>query len=71
MNFGNKGVFVVPLVVMNYGDRGVFVRILLHPDSLIFWAFCDRCFSFFTGSTIWAHDHVETHTCESQHDYFC
>ena len=32
------------------------MRIPFHPDKLIFWAFCDRCSSFFTGNTIWAHD---------------
>ena len=60
MNFGDKGVFVVPVVVMNFGDKGVFVRIPFHPDTLIFLAFCDKCFSFFTGNTIWVHDRIET-----------
>ena len=56
MDFGDKRVFVVPVVMMNFRDKGVFVRIPFHPDTLIFWAFCDRCSSFFTGNTIWAHD---------------
>ena len=34
MDFGDKGVFVVPVVMMNFGDRGVFVRIPFHPDTL-------------------------------------
>ena len=38
MNFGDKGVFVVLVVIMNFGDRGVFVKILFHPNALIFWA---------------------------------
>ena len=50
MNFCDKGAFMVPLVMMNFDDRGVFVRTPFHPDTLIFWAFCDRCFSFFTGN---------------------
>ena len=33
MDFGDKGVFVVPVVMMNFGDRGVFVRIPFHPDT--------------------------------------
>ena len=45
---------MVPVVIMNFGDKGV--RIPFHPDTLIFWAFCDRCSSFFTGNTIWAHN---------------
>ena len=28
MDFGDKGAFAVPVVMMNFGDRGVFVRIL-------------------------------------------
>ena len=39
MDFGDKGVFAVPVVMMNLGDRGVFVRIPFHPDTLFFWAF--------------------------------
>ena len=31
-DFGNKGVFVVPVVMVNFGDRGVFVRIPFHPE---------------------------------------
>ena len=34
MDFGDKGVFAVPVVMMNFGDRGVFVRIPFHPDTL-------------------------------------
>ena len=51
MDFGDKGVFAVPVVMMNFGDRGVFVRIPFHPDTLFFWAFYDRCSSFFTGNS--------------------
>ena len=51
MDFGDKGVFAGPVVMMNFGDRGVFVRIPFHPDSLFFWAFYERCSSFFTGNS--------------------
>ena len=36
---GDKGVFVIPVVMMNFGDRVVFVRIPFHSDTLPFWAF--------------------------------
>ena len=32
MDFSDKGVFAVPVVMMNFGDRGVFVRIPFHPE---------------------------------------
>ena len=47
---------MVPVIMMNFGDKGVFLRIPFHPGTLIFWAFCDNCSSFFTGNTILAHD---------------
>ena len=51
MDVGDKGVFAVLVVMMNFGDRGVFVRMPIHPDTLFFWAFYDRCSSFFTGNS--------------------
>ena len=51
MDFGDKGVFVVPVVMMNFGVRGVFVRIAFHPDTLFLRAFYERCSSFFTGNS--------------------
>ena len=38
MDFGDKVVFVVPVVMMNFGNRVVFVRIPFHPDNLFFLA---------------------------------
>ena len=60
MDFGDKGVFAVPVVMMNFGDRGVFVRIPFHPDTLFFWAMRDvPAFSLVT-----AHDRkMSRRTC--------
>ena len=51
MDFGDKGIFAVPVVMMNFGDRGVFVRIPFHSATLFFWALYERCSSFFTGNS--------------------
>ena len=53
MDFGDKGVFAVPVVMMNFGDKGVyiFVRIPFHTATLFFRALYERCSSFFTGNS--------------------
>ena len=54
MDFGDKGVFAVPVVMMNFGDRGVFVRISFHPDTLFFSGLSLRDVPAF--SLVTAHD---------------
>ena len=51
MDFGDKGVLAVPVVMMNFGDGGVLVRIPFHPDTFFFWAFYESCSSFFTANS--------------------
>ena len=53
---------------MNFGDKGVFVRMTFQPNTLTFWAFCDKRFSFFTGILLGVRSCRNTHLLNAQNN---